>query len=588
MIAGCRFRDGGVLLADSRCTWEVRGRTSRLYQDSLQKILYLDKKLAIAYAGDVAAAGLIVRHLRERLRAKPQLRCVEKLAAYLPRLAKHHYSRYRSRSRLSCGVHFILAGITRSGSSAFWSYDYPEFSPVRLTEKFVVRGSGDLVHDFLSANIEEIDGDNYRELKVRADRLILGLESELRRLEIESVGGLLQVILLDVHGIRPMHYGYLNLDPHAAPDGREIDLVAGRWVQRDTVARLDYPLAEPAELLTSAPQEFRLQDFHLPSQDEFRWHLVYFLTCLQVTTAPGKMGFDGVMTAIAATSYPRTITVLAALGFWGPIGDHNLEFYFEQGGGRTLIHQEQIHIEALQLEVDIALPVNLPVTASGPAFLDCYLRGRFLGRRALYFGLVSGEQPTTEEEMVQFAQRQSAVLIEQESQNNDPQLEATGRAALVYHAVCKNAVKRGTHLAIEGLFAASFWRSYPLKLRLFLASGFRLAVGAHLIEVLLVNAATRGTTPITSASVTSTSSCSIIEIHSEVISVIPEPGIYFINVMIDGELLASVLYLAETENPEYWYLLTDEDRRKVLEGQLLLTQKPVQTIRLGVLASEAG
>jgi 20S proteasome alpha/beta subunit len=90
MVAACRFRDGAVMIADTRATWLAGGLT--LFQDSFQKILPLAQQVAIGFAGDVQAAELIVRQLRRRMQTQPRLRILRKLAADVPRLANHYYA----------------------------------------------------------------------------------------------------------------------------------------------------------------------------------------------------------------------------------------------------------------------------------------------------------------------------------------------------------------------------------------------------------------------------------------------------------------------------------------------------------------
>src|SRR5437667_8595491 len=81
VVVACRFPEGAVVLADSRATW-VGGR--KMYQDTLQKILPIGGKQGIAYAGDVGAAGLVVRELRRRIQSNRRLLVPRKLALEIP------------------------------------------------------------------------------------------------------------------------------------------------------------------------------------------------------------------------------------------------------------------------------------------------------------------------------------------------------------------------------------------------------------------------------------------------------------------------------------------------------------------------
>lgn len=131
-------------------------------------------------------------------------------------------------------------------------------------------------------------------------------------------------------------------------------------------------------------------------------------------------------------------------------------------------------------------------------------------------------------------------------------------------------------LRFEQQFGAVFWKDYPLKLRAFMPLGFRAQPGQHKIRLELVDAMTRESSSIGTATVDSTSSCLVTEIHGEVMMLIPKPGIYIINALADELLLGSLLLFAETDEPEYSYRLRVEDTERVRAGELLVLAKRSQ------------
>lgn len=76
MVAACRFPDGGVVIADTRATW---AKGVAVFQDTLQKVIPLAAKIGVAFSGDVAAAEIVIRELRRRMRKKPSNRLLHKL-----------------------------------------------------------------------------------------------------------------------------------------------------------------------------------------------------------------------------------------------------------------------------------------------------------------------------------------------------------------------------------------------------------------------------------------------------------------------------------------------------------------------------
>lgn len=576
MIAACRFQDGAVMIADVRATW--LGGKVPLFQDSLQKILPLGKRTTIAYAGDVRAAALVVQHLRKLMQKKPRLQILQKLAAEVPRIARHYYAQHRSRSARPERLALILGGVTSSRSVEIWRFESPNFESRKLKDRYVVLGSGAVVAPYIQNNFERFD--RLPDLKARADALLVGLEDELERKGVATVGGLLQVILLDPEGIRPMRYGVMNLDPESPARAKKIEVEKGRWVQHDQAAGLTVPLTEPAELLRGGPSELRVRDFHLPSPEPTtpKWHLTYFLTCLAIRAEVGTIEFRGVMSAMAAPRYPLSLNVVAAIGLWGSTGDHEVAISLMRDGERQEVYSGTLHIEYLPEEIDLAFEIPLRIPAPGPAFLECRIGGQLLGRRALYFGRRAEARPSNEAEFAKFVQRQTEALVEEERACSDPMLEGSGESTLVYLSLCQNCSEQDMILKFEQQMAAVFWRSYPLRLRVFIASAFRMPKGKHHVRVELVNAATREMVPITTATVDSTSSCMVTPIHGQLETVVSNPGIYFANVYVDDRLIATALLAAERDRAEYSYNLTEADAARVSAGELLILMKRTQQL----------
>jgi len=442
----------------------------------------------------------------------------------------------------------------------------------------MVVGTGSVVATYIQENWERFE-QTFSNLKARADALFVGLEGDLQKKGVDTVGGLLQVILLDSSGIHPLRHGFITLDPDGPANAKTIEMNAGRWVQHNLATGLDVPLMEPAELLRSHPTELRVHDFHILSKGSTspKWHLTYLLTCVAIQANVGTIEFRGAVSGIASPHYPLSVDVLAAVGLWGTPGDYKLQFSLVRDGEREVVHNESIHLEYLPEEMDLAIQISLNITAPGPVFLECQIANQTLGYRALYFGNVSDTPPASEAEFVNFARQQSEVLLEAQRGCSDPILEESRKAALVYFSICQNCSDQDTTLRFEGQMMAVFWKSYPLKLRLFIASAFRMPKGEHQLRVELVNAATREVSPIATLTTSSTSSCVVVPIHGELIAIVPCPGIYFVNAYVDSQLVATSLLPAETDHPQYSVSLSQEDATRVAAGELLiLLRRPQQ------------
>lgn len=265
--------------------------------------------------------------------------------------------------------------------------------------------------------------------------------------------------------------------------------------------------------------------------------------------------------------------LVVAIGLWGSPGDHQLAVKLVREREPITIHKESIHLEFLPEELDLAIPVTLDIPGPGPAFLECYVSNQLLGRRALYFGHIPNRPTTNRQELIEFERELQGKLLEEQRAYQDPVIESSGKSQLVYLSICQSCMIENNCLRFNGQFVAAYWKSYPLKLRLFIASGFRLRKGDHVVRVDLVNVATREVSPVGSKAVTSNSSCVIEPLHGELITIVPKPGLYFVNAYVDEEMVGSTVIAAETEKPKYSYNLLPKDLASVASGELLLLLK---------------
>jgi len=570
MVAACRAGENAIIIADSRATWLCPG--APILQDVLQKILPMGApKIGVAFAGDVGAAALVIQQLRRRHRQVPHSRLLRKLAADVPRIARHYYGLQKARTRRDLGLALILFGATESGQVEVYSFESPHFHSVHLAEGFLVVGSGRVVAGYLESNLFRLTHE-ITDLKGIADALVIGLEAALQGSGVETVGGLFQCVLVSPEGIRPYKYGFVDMDPDAAARAKEIEMVAGRWFQRDLGGGKEVRLVEPGELRLLEAREFRVHDMHEASRQLPKWHLTYFITCLGAQITPEIVEFKGVLSATASPSYPLTVNLLVAVGVWGSAGEQELVFSLESGGGRKEIHHSRVRIEIFPEEIDVVRELTLTVDKPGAAFLECVISGQSLGRRALYFG----EAPIfagPEKGFGEFARQQVQELHEKIRASVDPLLEASGSSELVYFSVCQGCVDDGMLLRLERPIAAAYWKQYPLPLRMFLATALRMPAGKHQLRVDLVDVATRRTSQITTATVESRSSCIVTPVHGEVIALVPAPGWYFVNVSVDDRRLGTTVLAAETDRPRYSYDLADEILAQVSAGELFVLLK---------------
>ncbi|MBU1630454.1 MAG: hypothetical protein KKH49_01410, partial [Candidatus Omnitrophica bacterium] len=298
----------------------------------------------------------------------------------------------------------------------------------------------------------------------------------------------------------------------------------------------------------------------------------YFITCLKTERDVLKTEFEGVFAQSAAVNYPISIPITASLGFWGSAGDHELLFRLDSSTEITTIHKKAIHIEYMPEQFEIDSVLMLKISEPGPVFLECLIDGQFLGRKALYFGKLAQLSFKNEKESSLFIEQSLKEFIEEHRKCNDSILN-NRKAILDFYVLCEDCNCVGTKYTFLKEIKAVYWKSYPLSLKLFIATALRSCKGEHSIHIDLVNAATRETSKVTSTHFTSTSDCIVTPILGESIVKIPNPGLYFLNIHVDDEFVGSIILPAENDKPKYSYSLLKEDLSRIQSGELLALLK---------------
>jgi len=578
MAAGCAFHDGVVLIADSRATWVSAGGEHH-FDDRLQKILHLSPKLAVGYAGNVALAGTTVQALRKAIAKNPRLEIPRRMAQELPRVARYFHKREAgARVPQASSVAFVLAGGDRSGKISLWTFRSPEFRAKEIIDSFDVLGTGDVVKHYLGRTFASLR--QLPELKARADRLIHELEAELGKLTQhtkDTVGGLFQVILIGADGIKPMRYGFLDINVEGPGYARSIHMERGRWIQTDLSAGSATVLRQPHELVGQFVGERRIHDIRAPEVNGKirRWHLQYFMTCLAIKRDVGSTEFVGEMTTLTGFGFPKVIPIMVTASFWGPTGSHEVILRLDASGIVTTLHQETVRIRYQTEPLELDWRVEIPVATPGRAYLELVVDGELLGRRALHFCEAPGPAPASREETVAWLKRHTPEAAEQHVGCDDPVLRAEG-GFLSYFVLCQELIDQPTQHKFLGEMRAVYWKNYPLAFKFFLATCFQLPRGQHRVRLDLVNVATRQATNVANATISATADCRQVPVQGELIARIPEPGLYFFSLYVNDRLLSCIPIPFETGRDPFSYTLTDDAAKEVAGGQLLILSKRSQ------------
>lgn len=551
VVVGFKAGKEAVMLSDSRAS------TPNVVKDKLQKILPIKENIALGYAGDVEFATYMANMLRQNLDSITKAG----LKSILLEVQKIALSLYSQRPE---PTDFMLGLIANDGEALLYVFRHPNFEPEEV-KGFELIGSGAVIKNSLvnAFKNEKTDVD----IKYIADKIFTTTSGELaRQLKDDSVGGMFQIILLEKTGIRPIRYGYIDVDPDHEPDSKSIEMQNGAWTQYDHTKNHKSDILKPDVLLNEYPAESRFHDYKSdPQKKPPKWHLLHFITCLALKKEVGLTEFNGTLSAIAKVDYPIEIEMLLALEYWGSPGTHNLEFTLIKDGVSQLVHKETIESEFIPQSVELVRRIKLQIDKPGSAILRSTINGAVLGRRAMYFyQLRPGD--TKKPDI-------GNIMLDSMAQQTDVEMEKNKKAEVVYFAMCQDVEYNSLNLKLVQQSVSFYWEKYPLPLKQKVISSFRLPKGEHQIKLELVDAATREKWEVGNKKMISESSFIANPIIGEFLIEIPKPGIYFLNAIVDEKRLTSILFTAETSEARWSYTILDNDKESVKKGELLCLSK---------------
>jgi len=568
IIAGFYFKEGSVVIADSRATLnDIKNK--KHFNDSIQKIVPLYKNSAFTYAGNIELANKIIYEIKYNIRKKEKLKIPQKLAQNIQRIARFKYENYGTNS--SKLVYFIFAAVSKSGNVFLWSFEPPKFNPILISNNFYIAGSGSIIKKDIEKIYRNMDI-NYSGLVEKANVLFTQFESLLSRYSVNTVGGLFQVILLDSSGIRPLNYGYCNINPYDRGDAKRIEFKNRKWVQIDQTKNKKMEIIEPSlflnKLSNKLPFDNKFKDYvYEVHERNYNFNLCYFIPCLIIEKKIDSTIFKGVFSGLSVPKFPFSIPIKLALAFWGTEGHKKLKLYQIFNNIKKEILSKKIYNKYLPERYEEDFNFNLEINSPGVQFLECTIENKIIARKTLYFNKnVKVDNIKNYKEYFDFISKE---LNKEHSLNIDPLL-IKEKAFLDYFILCQNCIYKGDYLEFSGEIGVLYRNQFPIKMNLFVASQIRMLKGDHLAKLTLVDIFTRKEKEISNTKVISHSDCLPIPIHGNFIIQIPRAGLYWINLHIDEKLITSSLIIAETENAKYSYSLREEDVERVKLGDFLI------------------
>lgn len=564
VVVGCRFAEGLILTADSRATWT--GPTA-LVEDRLQKLLPVTPAVALAYAGDARAAERVWAAMRKRISRRPRRGHTPIVLADIPRIARHEYRRHCQQIGRPLPLDLVIAYVAGGGATRLARFSAPDFQTTNLGADLIVVGSGASIAPAIQDARSRIDSSRTT-LREKGQTLLMAVEEQLRRQQPLGVGGLFQTVMVEPSGIRPLAYGYMDLDPEGPPESLSMTINRGSWIQRDEGNRVSVELQMPRAMRAPAA-DVRVVDYApAPAPTPPRFYLSYFILCRNLQDSPGNVTFEQPIAQVSTDRYPRSIGAMAAGALWGQAGTHRTRIDLVDGfGKRVTLHEGTLRIEFFPEETGFSVQIVLPHIAPGHWFVEWLVNEQLIARRALYF------RPISRAEVAFYGLRhlgavQESISAAEHAALQDPVVEQSGRPALEYFVVGEGVTREPGRLVFRNRFQAVYWNRYPLLLRATVALSARLPRGTHSVTVELREARSHDSAVVVTGTLAVLSSAVCEPIEGATVIRIPTPGIYFINARIADELIASSILFADTDRPQYGYGQEDALLAEVRAGQL--------------------
>jgi len=485
IIAGFCFKEGSVVISDSRATLnDIRNKDH--FNDSIQKIIPLYKNYALAYAGKVELADNIIHEIKRNILKKEKLKIPQKLAQNIQRIARFKYENYGTNTNKL--VYFIFAAVSKSGNVFLWSFEPPKFNPILISNNFYIAGSGSIIKKDIEKIYIDMDN-NYNSLIEKANVLITRFESLLSQYSINTVGGLFQVILLDSSGLRPLNYGYCNINPYDRRDAKRIEFTNGKWTQIDQTKNKNMEIIEPSLFLNKfsnkLPFDNKFQDYIYEAYAKnYNFNLCYFVPCLIIEKNIDSTIFKGVFSEISVPEFPFSIPIKLALAFWGTEGYKDLKLYQIFNNVKKEIICKKIYNKYLPERYEEDFNFNLEISSLGVQFLECTIENKVIVRKSLYFNKnVKVNDINNYKEYYDFISKE---LNREHSLNADPLL-IKEKAFLDYFILCQNCISKEDYLEFSEEIGVLYRNQFPIKMNLFVASQIRMLKGDYLARLTLVD-----------------------------------------------------------------------------------------------------
>lgn len=277
LVYGQLYFQGIVLLADSRTTFVRSDRKIVALQDNAQKIFRLAEHTFIAFSGDFEFANLILAFLYRNIEVNQRLNSLHYLFNKAPKILRYAYNILATEKKEKRPVSFMIAGMDHNRplrdkagrpvgihlfDNKLLRISFPGFVIEDATHKnpILVMGSGEPAIEGNEDAFKDFQfGQPILPLVNYAAIIDERLKQKVRELSINTVGGLFQIVTIDLGG-SAFHPYQASSRPFSGKMDVEliIDPDTGRYIQRNRTTGKEMPLLLPYEVLRQNNFETKL------------------------------------------------------------------------------------------------------------------------------------------------------------------------------------------------------------------------------------------------------------------------------------------------------------------------------------------
>lgn len=547
------FQDGILVCSDSRASTE----NQEVEADILQKIVGVNDYLIVGYAGAVPAVTRTMADVQTTLRTKHHSR--DETLGVIREAALRDMSLHKQ------GFTLFAFYRNKAGWKAF-GFTGPYFDSYEITDISLI-GSGAVISDRIIRLYAEIK-DNDETLKTKADRIIWGASSALGATEAIGVGGMMQAMLLTTSGVTTIHSGYIDMDPDAEPESKQIVYEDNHWIQKD--------LASGHQQMLMVPQDLTDADMHTNVFHNYekgtggknsKWYVNSFLTALRISKTPTGLKAEGSLNALSFGKLPNSASFQCYLGFFGPSTEHKFEMiHVSPDGSKKVIHSESFDNSAFPFEYEMIRTVMMSINSPGLHLLECRIDGNLASTKALVVAQADSRLSD---------KKNLAALSKTQEKTEDEALESTD---MVYLSISGEPGQFSDSVQnFEGQFDTVISNSFPLNMNAYIDCGIRSERGKHSLRIEMIDAATHKVLSSESIDFIASSSTKTKPTQGRIGLKFPLPGYYFLRVFIDDEAKGCLVLGADGHPPRFTYLLPDQELEKLKNSDyLVMAKRPVQ------------